>query len=102
MSHATDASPLSDEHAGMLAKNWWAGEMFIQRGEYSILTRLPSLMYIQGVPCCEGPFTLAETARVQDAIRQYQMVRLAINHLYILTMSLRPPVSIRKTLRTSF
>ena len=44
MSHATDASALSDEHAGMLAKNWWSGEMFRQRGEYNILMRLPSLM----------------------------------------------------------
>ena len=44
MSHTTDTSALSDEHAGMLAKNWWSGEMFRQCGEYNILTRLLSLM----------------------------------------------------------
>ena len=75
MSHMTDASALSDEHAKMLTMNWWSGEMFRQRGECDYHTwPLSSLIRILGVPCCEGPFTLAETGRVQDAIRQYQTV----------------------------
>ena len=31
-----------------------------------------------GVPCCEGDFTLQEMERVQDVLRQYQMVRVYI------------------------
>ena len=76
MNHATDVSAVSDEHARMLATNWWSGEVFRQRGECEYLTPSPlSLIRILGVTCCEGPFTLAETGRVQDAIRQYQAVR---------------------------
>ena len=33
MSYATDATGLSDEHARMLATNWWSGDTFRQRGE---------------------------------------------------------------------
>ena len=31
-----------------------------------------------GIPCREGEFTLQETEHVQDALRQYQMVRAYI------------------------
>ena len=76
MSHTTNMSAVSDEHARMLVTNWWSGEVFRQRGECKHLTPSPlSLIQILGVTCCEGPFTLTETGCVQDAIRQYQAVR---------------------------
>ena len=30
----TDATPLSDEHAEMLATKWWPGTPFRQQGKY--------------------------------------------------------------------
>jgi hypothetical protein len=79
VSNATDATPMSDEHAEMLATKWWSGDRFRQHGECKhlcVLSLPSSLTQNSGVPCRDGPFALAETELVQDAINKYRTVKL--------------------------
>jgi hypothetical protein len=68
----TDATPLSTEHAEMLATNWWTGDEFRERGKQRCARALALLIQGLGVPFREGPFSAEETERVRGAIRQYQ------------------------------
>ncbi len=85
-----DASPLSDEHAELLATKWWTGEDFRRRGERSHFGCVASLIHKQGVPCREGPFTQGETDLVNDAIRVFKEVSSVFILVCVFTSSYRP------------
>ena len=73
----TPSDLLSQEQADMLATKWWSVEKFRSHGETITFTPGPADTRA-GVHCRGGPFTLAETDSVKDAVHQYQDVSLMV------------------------